>query len=796
MLFTGIFLFILPKEILAQQKITGKIIDRETGEPIPFANIVFDIDNKQGTTADLSGNFSIETKNTTQSMKISHISYETRFYSLAEETENIIISLQPRSRQLDEVFIIAEKNPAEAIIRKVIANRDRNNPEKVRSFTFRSYNKISFDFLPHRRKDTSKVDSAYIRLSTLAKKMNVMLMESVSERKFIYPNHDEETIIGTKVSGLQNPPFAALATDFQPFSFYEDILTVLDRNFVNPISKGSLSKYEYKLRDTIFQATDTIYMIEFQPKKNRIFDAMKGMLYINTHHYAVQNVIAEPYEVGLMSMKIEQKYTCINRQQWFPEQLNFEIMAERYPSKEIGIKVQGQSYIKQVDLDPKITKKDFGMVNVRMTKDAGQKDSLFWQTERQDSLTQREITTYIVLDSIGEKNKFDQISQLTESLSRGRIGIGILDLDVNNLFVFNEVEGSRVGLGLITNDKLSRRFSIGGYGAYGFRDKRWKYGGEFNLNLNYDREIQLSLIYRNDVNEPGQSYFDSERGFTNFRSYLTSLMDRITLKQAVLRGRPFKFTTMEIGLSDYQRQITYDYQFRPDNGTEYNFTDLGVKVRFAYGEQLVESMGQRIAMPSRYPVLSVGYIRGLNGFMGGEFNYQKIEAEISQNIATRSWGNISFKLRGGMIDGQLPITNLFFGAGGFDSSLTVYIPQFFQTVRPYEFLSDRYVNLFYEQSFPAITMPVKFSRPKLSLIHAMGYGTLQNPEDHQGIPFKTLEKGLFESGIIIDQLVRINYVNIAYLGVGAGVFYRYGPNSLTNQRDNLAFKISITFSTN
>ncbi|MCB0855963.1 MAG: hypothetical protein KDD63_27260, partial [Bacteroidetes bacterium] len=296
------------------------------------------------------------------------------------------------------------------------------------------------------------------------------------------------------------------------------------------------------------------------------------------------------------------------------------------------------------------------------------------------------------------------------------------------------------------------------------------------------------------------STFDSERGFTNFRSYLTSLMDRMALKHVALRGRPFKFTTMEIGLSDYQRQVLYNYQFTPVNGVDqespYHFTDLGVKIRFAYGEQIVESMGERFPVESKYPVLSVGYIRGIPDFLGGEFDYHKMEAELSQRLITKSWGTIRLKARAGMIEGELPMSNLFFGAGGYDSSLFVFVPEYFQTVQPYEFLSDRYVNFFYTQEFPAIPTPVKFIKPKLSLIHAMGFGTLKHPEKHQGIPFKTMEKGLFESGAIIDQIIRFNYINIAYIGVGGGVFYRYGPNRLPNQRDNLAFKISINFSTN
>ena len=799
-LFCLIFLFFSIPPLLSQTTYSGKIINRENDQPIPFANVVFNQEKKLGTTADLSGEFSFKTNEPIKSLKISHISFETRFFSISTQTENLIISLNPKTANLEEVFIIAEKNPAETIIKKVIKNRNRNNPEKTSSFTFRSYNKINFDYLISPPEEGEEPDSTFIRLNNMAQKMGLMMMESVTERKFIYPNHDEEKIIATKVSGIKNPTFASLAANIQPFSFYKDVLTVLDRNFITPISKGSLGKYEYRLQDTIFQGADTVYVIEFKPKKGRIFDALTGVLYINTHHYAIQNVIAEPQDKGFMGVKIEQKYVCIDREQWFPEQLNFEIIAQNYPRQDIGMKVRGRSFIREVDLNPELRKRDFSMANVKIADDAGKKDDSYWSVERIDSLTGREKYTYAYLDSLGEKYKFDRIMTLAEGLGKERFSLKFVDLDLQKLYVFNEFEGNRVGLGLITNDKISKRFSIGGYGAYGFRDKIWKYGGEANLVLNHDRELELGLLYRNDVSEPGQSLFDSERGFTNFRSYLTSLMDRMELKQISLRGRPFKYATMELGISDYQRNITYDYRFLPSAGSEqalpYNFTDIGFKFRYAYGEKLVESFGERFPEESKYPVFSIAYVKGMQGLLGGQFDYHRVEAEITQSLITKSFGTIRLKARAGMIDGEIPLSNLFFGAGGYDTSIWVYVPEYFQTVSPYEFLSDRYASFFYTQQFPGITTPLKFFKPKISLIHGMSIGTLTNPEKHEDFAFKTMEKGLFESGIIIDQILRLNYVNIAYIGLGGGIFYRYGPYQLPNQKDNLAFKISINFSTN
>ena len=41
-----------------------------------------------------------------------------------------------------------------------------------------------------------------------------------------------------------------------------------------------------------------------------------------------------------------------------------------------------------------------------------------------------------------------------------------------------------------------------------------------------------------------------------------------------------------------------------------------------------------------------------------------------------------------------------------------------------------------------------------------------------------------ESGLRIDGL---------FMGLGAGVFYRYGPNALPDQAENFVFKVSATF---
>ena len=51
-----------------------------------------------------------------------------------------------------------------------------------------------------------------------------------------------------------------------------------------------------------------------------------------------------------------------------------------------------------------------------------------------------------------------------------------------------------------------------------------------------------------------------------------------------------------------------------------------------------------------------------------------------------------------------------------------------------------------------------------------------------------LKKGYYESGLVVDNIIRMLYVKL-----GFGTFYRYGPYSYEEVWDNFVFKINMTF---
>lgn len=781
----------------AQYTLKGSILDKQTRVPLPFATILFNSQERLGTIADIDGYFSLSLPQLPDSLTISYLGYHSQVLQIDKLSDSILnleILLLQSNFSLSEVRIEAERNPALKIIQKVIENKDRNNPQKVSSFKCETYNKVLYDqYKPIVESQSAKEDSL-LRARRIPDNMALFVMESVTELKYVYPDQVEETIKASKVAGFKKPSFAPIASEVQPFSFYAENILILDKYFLNPISNGSLKRYDFRLKDTIYQAEDTVYMITFKPKDGKNFEGLEGVLYINTFQYAIQNVLAHPFEQGPIEAHIEQKYIFLEGKQWFPHQLNFEVIAPHFPMENLGMQISGKSYIRNVELQADLDPKKFSFQQIHFEKNAYIQAPGYWVKQRVDSLNIKEQNTYGLIDSVGKKMNFDQKLRIIEKISSAKFPLGPLDLDLNKLYVFNEFEGHRLGIGLYTNEKIFKRASLGGFVAYGINDEIWKYGGSLEVELLPKYEWDLSLSFYNDVNQPGQSSLSLASGFTNPGSYIASRMDEIKQQGISTSWRMFRFLTTSISMNKYSRRPLYSYNFEPFNlDSTINATEIQLRFRYAFGEKIIETFGQNLVLESKYPVLELAYTKGINNFLNSELSYDKIELSLSHNWVSRQLGESSIYIQSGITNDYLPANWLFHGVGSNANDIWLLVPNTFQTMRPYEFLADKYIFAFWVQNIGTRLFRSKNFKPKLEFTQGIGWGTLSNSALHRGISFQSMNKGYLESGLIIRELIRVN-LKIAYLGIGGGVYYRYGPYHLSNTLDNMAFKLAFGIS--
>jgi len=113
--------------------ISGKVIDKETGEPLEYATIAFfnKVENKiiTGGITDINGNFSIAVSTGVYDVTIEYISFKTQTLSdkVIDSDENIgTFQMEIDAQALDQVEVIAERTTVEIKLDKKIYNIGRD----------------------------------------------------------------------------------------------------------------------------------------------------------------------------------------------------------------------------------------------------------------------------------------------------------------------------------------------------------------------------------------------------------------------------------------------------------------------------------------------------------------------------------------------------------------------------------------------------------------------------------------------------------------------------------------------
>ena len=778
--------FLFSLQSIAQQHIEGKVYDSETKVALAFANIT--TNTPATTVSDIDGKFDLHSEKAITTIQCSYVGYESKKITVVSG-QKVIIALVRNSNALDEVVISPADNPAHRIIRNATKNKENNNPENKASFQYTSYNKTIYDI-------QSTEDEAKVKLKKVFQDNFLFIQESVTERKYIRKDISEEVVIATRMSGFKNPSFATLATDMQPFSFYQDNIRLFDLYYLNPISKGSIDKYKFKLEEEILQGNDTLFVISFKPLPRKNFDGLKGMLYINSNQYAIQNVIAEPYEATKIAIKIQQQYSLVDNRYWFPEQLNYTLSMPVFPSTTTKIVMNGKSYIDKVAINIPLEKKDFSLESVRMDENATKRDSLFWDSYRIEKLVDKEKSTYRVIDSIGTENKFDYYLKIAEKLFQSKFPLKYVDIDLSKTIVQNKYEGLRLGTGIYTNEDVFRDFTLGGFVGYGLKDYKWKYGGEVSYHPISKNEFTIGTKYQHNLVEAGFYGLKSIGNLLSIRSFLGMNFDEVDEFSFNVGFRTFKAAKWKIEFLQAKVLPRYEYLFQTNTTrypSGYYNSELSVNLRFAFKERIVNSFHQNLSLATEYPILSFRYSRGIKGLFESDFNYNKFEAVLEQSFFTKNFGNTKYRLEGGYIDSSLPYGLLFTGEGGYEKGFPYMSKNSFQTMSPNEFLSDTYANLFLSHNFGTLLFKAPSFQPGISLHNNIGWGTISERGNHQLIPFKVKDKIYLETGLQLDNIIKVNYLNVGYFGLGAAAFYRYGYYANPEFKDNIALRMTVNF---
>ncbi|MBY0245984.1 MAG: DUF5686 and carboxypeptidase regulatory-like domain-containing protein [Sphingobacteriaceae bacterium] len=811
------FLFCVPVLGFGQQTIEGKVVDAETQADMPFVTIKI-LGTQKGTSTNASGNFKLSYSQRIVAVQVSSMGYETqeiKIESNEKRVENLVFRMQNSSFMMNEIRIVPGENPALRIMRKAIGNKKQNHPDYISSYTCQTYNKVVCDLTKNKdavaKPNTFEYKMAQ-KLLKMSKGKHFMITESVTERKSKAVGKLVEKVIATQVSGLSDPSFSVVPSTTQPFSIYDDYFKIVNQRYYSPLADGGVGKYFYNLEDTLYNEVDTVFVISYRPLRKSNFLGLKGVLHINTNQYAVQKVTVSPAieSPNIGKVYYEQEYTLLDNKQWFPSRFLYEANYQSFPSEYINAKVKMNTNVSKVKLNVPFEFEDNAHIQVQINEDASKKDKLFWKNHRPDTLAKEEQEIYVRMDSVRKAEHLDEKLKLAQSFVSWRYPVGWVDVNMNRLVDLNRHEGLRLGLGLHTNNELSKYFSVGGYFAYGKRDKVLKYGADIKFFLNREHELELNYSYMNDVVEPANSQYFYPRPPV-LHNLTMDRADAVIRNEIELHGRFFKYLTADLSIRRETRDPLYPYTYEKiDNEGLMHNSEIRLEGRYAYKERFVQALGKVVSKGTDYPVLCFAYIKGLNA-LGGDYDYQKFSLGVEKRLRNIRLGETLFALEGGVVNGETPYFTLFNGVASYNKTQIFYIVKTFQTMRPYEFVSDRYAAFFMRHKFRALfhKFESQISKPEPVLYLSYGMGSLSELNKQQHVPrfnrfgkqtiggeFRTMEKGFCEVGLGFDNLLRFNYGNLFYLGLGTSVFARVGNYTFHKPYDNFVHKLMITMSFN
>ena len=811
--FPLLFLFFLifsAQGLFAQSHtLSGKVIDERNRQAMAFVNVVVN-DGLNGVITDIDGRYEISANEPIAKVKFSSIGYEPKEVTLQDGQKKCNVALTPKTFELGEVTVEAGENPAHRIIDSLMAHRKANNPNSLDSYTYKIYDKMVFtidssSFDQALTNDTIKTKNDIRLLDSILKKSDLMVMETASEVLFMAPDRKLQHVLGTKVSGMKEPTFIYMVNSMQSISFYDETISILGTDYVNTISKGSKNHYFFGLEavSPIGQG-DSLYVISFHPMRGSSFNGMRGTMTVNSDGWALQSVKASPDKKGdLFEASIQQLYQKVEGQ-WFPKQLNTNLLY-------LGMKVNmdggsfplvavGKSYLSDIEINPELSKRQFSDIEIKVDPDVAFRDESFWNEHRIDSLTERVKATYLLVDSLtAGSNIFDRALGLTSSLLYdGAIPIGFINIDLDRIIRLSAYRGWYFGLGLSTNNKLSRWFSLNGHFGYWTRlDKgdHWDYGGGLKLKLNRDRQMELNLKYEHGSEVMGEFNgmleLDNGSALTQYNykysiyENIRTRSDRFDISYSSRFARYFKgYLTLSRSHKRYMEPFYLDPADTLAGTPEGTFTTAELKLRFAYGEKFLSTPQGTHSLGTLYPIVWVAYQHCFANLLGSECQYERFKLEVSKNFYTKYSGFSKVILQAGYATETCPVMETFNILGTHDR-FGLYSPGSFSTMRLDEFFCDRFVALYLSHNFNGMLWKTnsQWFKPELSLVTNIGWGDMPRAADHPDKNFQTMDKGYFESGIVVDGILSVSFTKI-----GAGVFYRYGPYSLPKVWDNFAWK--------
>ncbi|MDB5273219.1 MAG: carboxypeptidase-like regulatory protein [Chitinophagaceae bacterium] len=711
--------------------ITGIVTDKKTGDPMPFVTVIF-WDTNTGATTDEKGHYELHEPGAgSTQIQFHYLGYRAVTKSIVPGTAQVInIKLEEDVDQLNEVVVKGRRqkyrnknNPAVDLINKVIEHKSENRSDNYSYYEYEKYEKMQFALSNVSEKfknkkslknfqfifenlDTTKLEGKPI--------LPIYIKETISD---IYyrkdPKKEKEIVKANKMvsfdgyidnDGLNN----YVNYLYQDVDIYDNNITMLTNQFLSPVSNVAPTFYRFFIIDTVTTSDVKLIQLDFEPRNESDF-LFQGSLFITLDSaYTVQKVdmtVSKSINLNwVKELKIVQDFEKDSTGKY--ALMKDDFMADFGLTKgKMGIFGQRSTSFKNIKINQQRNDTVYAGDKLVVEENANQLSDEYWAEKRHETLTKSESNTYATIDSVKQVPAFKRTMNIAILLLAGYKTFKWFEIGpVNTFYSFNPVEGFKLRFGGRTTTHFSKRINFETYGAYGFKDDKWKYylGTTYSFTKRsiYEFPVRsLKASYQRDTKIPGQ-----ELQFVQEDNFLLSFKrgpndkwlynDFVHLDYLHEFKNHFSFT---VGYKYWQQTAAGALHF---NYTNYNDRSTDVKnlttsefmlnIRWAPNEKFYQGKIYRIPIFNKWPIFNIRYIAGVKGVFNSEYSYHNVSVNMFKRFYLSQLGYTDVVVEGGQIFGTVPFPLLDIHRANQTYS---YQFQSYNLMNFLEFVSDRYVSL-------------------------------------------------------------------------------------------------------
>lgn len=736
---SGFFLFFATLVFAQTTVVTGLVTDGKTNEPLPFVSVKFNGTSVGGPTNN-DGKYTISTDHPTKQIKVSFLGYKDALYNIKPGvTQTINIRLIPTANELAEVTVKSGKkpkyrnkdNPAVELIRKVIENKEKNRPTAYDYVEYKEYDKMQFSlanvsntladkkffrkyaFVINNR-DTTSVPGKNLLPIFLNEKLSQYYYRRNPEKEKTVALAEKTVNFGGSVDseGLG----AYFKHMYYKVDIYDNTIFLMTNNFLSPIAGSSPTFYKFFITDTVAYKNTKLVELSFTPR-NTTDMLFVGKLYITLDgNYAVEKVelnINKNINLNFVNaMRVKQEFEQ-NPDGRFHVSKSTTVadfgLTKNKKGGLFGIRTitYGNYAVNVPHPDTTYQHQEYAE-----SDEVKHRSDDFWAKNRLDTLTTAESKVYKNTDSLRNMPSFRRTMDIATLLLAGYKGFGGFELGpANTFYSFNPVEGFKLRVGGRTTPELSKRYYFETYGAYGFKDERFKYFLSATYSLNNksiykfpQNYLRVSTQY--DTHIPGANL-----QFVQEDNFLLSFKRGENDKYLYDRSYNFDY------VHEYENHFSYHFKFarltQAPAGSLYflntvgnntanvvkdlTTSEVGVSLRYAPNEQFYQGKIYRIPVPSKYPVLTLDYTAGLkNVFGSSNYGYQNLHVQMDKRVYESILGYADVTIEGGKTFGQVPYPLLDIFRANQTYAYDIYS---YNLMNFLEFVGDHYASINIDQHF-------------------------------------------------------------------------------------------------